>query len=298
MPDHAQDLAYRLEVLRGAHRLKSCYLAGPMTGLPEFNMHAFNLCEGYLKAAGFEVHNPVAVDAEHGIVLTGKNGHEEFDFLAAMKRDLPLVMDADCVIVMPGWEESKGAQLEVHTALATGVPVFTILSQREIKTGCAPEASAPSRTRAGTGGEENRVSSSPTQIDPDTGREISGWGIDYDRSHPPIQEGVLPTDSAARKELPVTSGFLDYFPAAVAAVATVSKEGNDKHNPGEPLHHARGKSMDHADCIGRHLLERGSIDPQTGQRHSAQLAWRAMALLQEELEADGAPMARGAREPE
>lgn len=170
MPDHAQDLSYRLEVLRGAHRLKSCYLAGPMTGLPEFNMHAFNLCAEHLKAAGFEVHNPVAVDAEHGIVLEGTNGHEEFDFLEAMKRDLPLVMDADCVIVMPGWEESKGAQLEVHTALETGVPVYTILSQREIKTGSAPEASAPSRTRAGTGEGENRVSSSPTNRHPNSAR--------------------------------------------------------------------------------------------------------------------------------
>jgi len=107
---------------------------------------------------------------------------------------------------------------------------------------------------------------------------------------------TLPTDSQARKNIPIATGLLDYFPAALAAVAEVSKAGNDKHNPGEPLHWARGKSMDQADCIGRHLIERGTIDPDTGLRHSAQLAWRALALLQLELEEAGAPLARGASE--
>ena len=106
---------------------------------------------------------------------------------------------------------------------------------------------------------------------------------------------VLPADSAARKATPIARGVLDYFPAALAAVARVSKAGNDKHNPGEDLHPARGKSMDHADCIARHLLERGTVDAEDGLPHSAKLAWRALALLQEEEEARGAPMARGAR---
>lgn len=104
----------------------------------------------------------------------------------------------------------------------------------------------------------------------------------------------LPVASAARKATPMCTGLLDYFPAALAAVAAHSKAGNDKHNPGEPLHHARGKSMDHADCIIRHLASRGTIDPD-GTRHSAALAWRALALLQEELEAEGAPLPRAAK---
>ena len=105
---------------------------------------------------------------------------------------------------------------------------------------------------------------------------------------------ALPTDSQERKDIPIVSGCLDYFPAALAEVARLSKYGNDKHNPGEPLHHARGKSTDHADCIVRHLLERGTEDP-SGFSHSVMVAWRALALLQEELEAAGAPLARGAR---
>jgi hypothetical protein len=108
---------------------------------------------------------------------------------------------------------------------------------------------------------------------------------------------TLPTDSAERKNLPLAEGCLDYFPAALAEVARLSKYGNDKHNPGEPLHHARGKSMDHADCIMRHLVERGTMD-ESGFSHTVMVAWRALAMLQEELEAAGAPLARGARLPE
>lgn len=105
---------------------------------------------------------------------------------------------------------------------------------------------------------------------------------------------TLPTDSDERKGIPLATGLLDYFPAALAEVAKLSKVGNDKHNPGEDLHWARGKSMDHADTIARHLLERGTLDSD-GVLHDAKVAWRALAMLQEELEKRGAPMSRGSR---
>ena len=105
---------------------------------------------------------------------------------------------------------------------------------------------------------------------------------------------VIDADSATRKTYPMAVGLLDYFPDALAEVARVSFLGNEKHNPGEPMHHARGKSMDHADCIVRHLVGRGGFDGDL--RESAALAWRALALLQEELEAEfGLPLPRGAR---
>lgn len=106
---------------------------------------------------------------------------------------------------------------------------------------------------------------------------------------------LLDTDSATRKTMPVTSGVLDYFPDAIAEIARVSYHGNQKHNPGEPLHWSRSKSMDHADCIGRHLIERGGFDGE--MRHSACLAWRGLAMLQEELEAEkGLSAPRNARD--
>jgi hypothetical protein len=96
---------------------------------------------------------------------------------------------------------------------------------------------------------------------------------------------MLPENAKERKDTPITTGVLDYFPLALAEVARVSKAGNDQHNPGEPLHWAREKSTDQADCLVRHLLERGTLDTD-GQRHSAKVAWRALALLQIELETE------------
>lgn len=105
----------------------------------------------------------------------------------------------------------------------------------------------------------------------------------------------MPTDSGVRKEMPIGTGVLDYFPDALAAVAGVSYKGNQQHNPGQPLGWSRGKSMDHSDCIVRHFMERGTIDID-GMQHSAKLAWRALALLQEEIERDrGLPPSRGSR---
>jgi hypothetical protein len=93
----------------------------------------------------------------------------------------------------------------------------------------------------------------------------------------------LPTEAKARKAIPLCTGCLDYFPDALAAVADVSRVGNEQHNPGQPLHWAKGKSSDHEDALLRHLVDRGKIDTD-GVRHSAKVAWRALALLQTEID--------------
>lgn len=90
---------------------------------------------------------------------------------------------------------------------------------------------------------------------------------------------ILSEDAKERKSTPITTGVLDYFPRALAAVAQCSKAGNDQHNPGQPLHWDKSKSTDHADCIARHLIDRDSIDTD-GIAHAAKLAWRALALLE------------------
>lgn len=86
--------------------------------------------------------------------------------------------------------------------------------------------------------------------------------------------------SAQRKSEPIYSGVLKYFPNAIAAVSRVSKAGNDKHNPGEPLHWSRGKSNDHLDCLVRHVITPDDIDPDSGEYHLAHAAWRVLAALQ------------------
>ena len=58
----------------------------------------------------------------------------------------------------------------------------------------------------------------------------------------------------------------------------------------------RGKSNDHADCLLRHLLDHGTMTMENGEEfsHTVMMAWRALAMLQLELEAEGAQIARGA----
>lgn len=60
---------------------------------------------------------------------------------------------------------------------------------------------------------------------------------------------TLPTAPAARKAIPVATGFIDYFPDAIAAVAELSRIGNEQHNPGKPLFWDRSKSQDEADAL-------------------------------------------------
>ena len=101
----------------------------------------------------------------------------------------------------------------------------------------------------------------------------------------PMRATTLPDDPKARKGFPVVSGVLDYFPDAIVAISELSQKANDQHNPGKPMHWDRSKSGDEADTLGRHLLQRGTRDTD-GMRHSAKMAWRALALLQKEIEAE------------
>lgn len=127
------------------------------------------------------------------------------------------------------------------------------------------------------------------------GREGQGRVPPHPQDGPRRMTASLPTEAAHRKAAPMAEGLLYYFPNALAEVARVSKAGNDQHNAGQPLHWARDKSTDHADCIIRHLVDAGTIDTD-GQRHTAKVAWRALALLQEELEREhGLPLPRNAR---
>lgn len=97
--------------------------------------------------------------------------------------------------------------------------------------------------------------------------------------------GLFPEDSDARKTYPLYGGLLAYFPSALAKIAHHSYLGNEVHNPGQALHHDRAKSGDEADALVRHLMEGDYVG----------MAWRALSLLQKDLEAKGAPIAPAAR---
>jgi len=109
---------------------------------------------------------------------------------------------------------------------------------------------------------------------------------------PTIPAASLPSDAKERKLIPVFSGFIAYFPLAVAAVAELSRIGNEQHNPGQPLHWDRSKSRDELDAQMRHLLDVAisgdTAQDDDGVLHLTKNAWRAMAKLQKALEDSGA----------
>jgi|TARA_B110000967_G_scaffold43085_1_gene43197 hypothetical protein len=92
--------------------------------------------------------------------------------------------------------------------------------------------------------------------------------------------------ATGRKEMPIFSGVLNYFPDAIREVSKTSWTGNQQHHPDKPLHWDRSKSGDELDALARHLMEAGTTDSD-GVKHSAKVAWRALANLQKELEREG-----------
>lgn len=110
----------------------TAYIAGPMRGYPEWNFPAFHAAEEALRAVGYLTINPARRDEEHGLDASGitaeqTEGDVEFDLNEALAWDLDQIAKvADLVVVLPGWEESKGAAAEVATAHALRKPVKTL----------------------------------------------------------------------------------------------------------------------------------------------------------------------------
>jgi hypothetical protein len=91
----------------------------------------------------------------------------------------------------------------------------------------------------------------------------------------PIKPFNLPKDAKERKAIPVYTGFINYFPRAIAAVAKISLKGGLQHGQTpETLRWERAKSGDELDAMMRHILD----------KDWAQVAWRAMANLEKKLE--------------
>jgi hypothetical protein len=108
---------------------KQVYLSGPMRGYDEFNFPAFLAAAKKLRALGYKVFDPAEVELKAGFdPKTGlyKDGHTA-SIRELLLEDLVWICQfADKVVVLPGWENSKGAQAEVKTALAIGIEVIEL----------------------------------------------------------------------------------------------------------------------------------------------------------------------------
>lgn len=95
---------------------------------------------------------------------------------------------------------------------------------------------------------------------------------------------ALPTNDRMRKQIRAFMGFLVYFPDATALVALLSKQANDQHNPGQPMHWAKEKSTEELDSLVNHLIDiasKGELSQDDdGMLDAIKVAWRGMANLQ------------------
>lgn len=94
------------------------YIAGPMTGLPQHNIPAFDAAAQDLRERGYDVVSPAELDdqATRAAALASPDGRCKFDetwgdFLA---RDVKIIADGrlEGIVVLPGWQGSRGARLE------------------------------------------------------------------------------------------------------------------------------------------------------------------------------------------
>jgi hypothetical protein len=90
------------------------YISGPMTGKPDYNRAAFEVAEAYVKHRGDEAVNPFDIQC------AGK------DWASYMREDIRALTTCEGIVVLPGWEGSRGACLEVHIARELGL-AFTFL---------------------------------------------------------------------------------------------------------------------------------------------------------------------------
>jgi hypothetical protein len=127
----------------------------------------------------------------------------------------------------------------------------------------------------------------PVSMDVEHGQEVAA---PCPRTAPhPDTRPFIPQGDMERKHAPMFRGLIGYFPAALFEVAAHSFESDQKHNPGntDGPHWNRGASSDHADCVMRHLTDAGVPGTHDRKKHLRSLAWRALALLQEECEREG-----------
>lgn len=108
------------------------YISGPMRNKPGFNFQAFDEVDEVLKGYGFETFNPASKDRANGFDFSTLDGTEDlteygFNLRTALGEDLQWICEhAELVVVLPGWEKSRGALAEVRTAEALGIPVWTL----------------------------------------------------------------------------------------------------------------------------------------------------------------------------
>lgn len=92
--------------------MKKIYIAGPMTGCPQFNVEAFKQAERALKGFGYEVLNPATAHGHNLEIMSGDEALPPEELAKVIRTDLDMLQSADRIYMLFGWEKSTGARAE------------------------------------------------------------------------------------------------------------------------------------------------------------------------------------------
>lgn len=112
------------------------YLSGPMTGYESENRPAFHAAAAALRECGFDVVNPAELNPGPPPSERDLHAYEAF-YNACMRVDIKALCDCEAIALMPGWERSKGAHLELHIAHRVGLQVWQVGELLGMRVGAA-----------------------------------------------------------------------------------------------------------------------------------------------------------------
>jgi len=101
------------ETTETMRRINRIYLSGPMTGIADYNFPAFNAAAARLRKLGYSVANPAEKE------IDSKKTWEDY-----LRADLIELLRCDAIALLPGWQKSKGANLELHVAHRVGIEIM------------------------------------------------------------------------------------------------------------------------------------------------------------------------------
>lgn len=240
------------------------YLAGPMRGYDQFNFPAFQDAAVRLRRAGWIILSPAERDIAEGFDPT-LNSLDGFDVEAAMAADFGMILKADGIVLLPGWEKSKGARAERFVAEQVGKRVFQL-----------------DRPRRGM------QNADPWNGNPHLPAEDAGWDVGEKANDESGWLVVTPT-TETRITNPDTGGEkgsklqrYDLIPAGpLATLAEHYGRGATKY---VDRNWERGYSWSLSfAALNRHLWafwNREDLDAETGSPHMAAVAWHAFLLME------------------
>lgn len=103
-----EEVVQDFRISQGMNKL---YLSGPMTGIENYNHELFDRVAAEFRQVGFEVCSPAEF-------FDGDVTRERHEY---MREAFKYLLEADTVVILPGWDSSKGARLEIMMAQELGL---------------------------------------------------------------------------------------------------------------------------------------------------------------------------------